>query len=161
MTQSNSHLHHRRTPSSNGSKVRTSRPALHRKGTYSVNHSISKLGSGQVRRPEAESDRQPDMAASFLNFWYVVARSLSSFGIERDERTRLYLDLSQLAHSGLIIDAHPCIPWTSELINLAVPCAKDRSRCRIILFSIAVKGMHTPYLLSLSLRLSKHPLWPL
>ncbi|KAL5691536.1 hypothetical protein EMGR_006903 [Emarellia grisea] len=68
MTQSNSHLHHRRTPSSNGSKVRTSRPTLHQKGTYSVNHPISKLGSGQVRRPEPESDRQPDMAASFLNF---------------------------------------------------------------------------------------------
>lgn len=76
MTQSNSHLHHRRTPSSNGSKVRTSRPTLHRKGTYSVNHPISKLGSGQVRRPEPESDRQPDMAASFLNFWYVIARYL-------------------------------------------------------------------------------------
>ncbi|GFF86312.1 hypothetical protein IFM53868_04769 [Aspergillus udagawae] len=77
MTQSNSHLHHRRTPSSNGSKVRTSRPALHRKGTYSVNHSISKLGSGQVRRPEPESDHQPDMAASFLNFCAMCERQIT------------------------------------------------------------------------------------
>ncbi|KAH1489586.1 hypothetical protein LV164_001987 [Aspergillus fumigatus] len=77
MTQSNSHLHHRRTPSSNGSKVRTSRPTLHRKGTYSVNHPISKLGSGQVRRPEPESDRQPDMAASFLNFCAMCERQIT------------------------------------------------------------------------------------
>ncbi|KAF7175371.1 hypothetical protein CNMCM7691_007962 [Aspergillus felis] len=77
MTQSNSHLHHRRTPSSNGSKVRTSRPALHRKGTSSVNHSISKLGSGQVRRPEPESDHQPDMAASFLNFCAMCERQIT------------------------------------------------------------------------------------
>ncbi|RHZ56522.1 uncharacterized protein CDV56_107509 [Aspergillus thermomutatus] len=75
MTQANPHLHHRRTPSSNGSKVRTSRPALHRKGTYSVNHPISKLGSGQVRRPEPES--QPDMAASFLNFCAMCERQIT------------------------------------------------------------------------------------
>lgn len=66
-------FHHRRTPSgSNATKVRTSRPALHRRGTSWVNHSISKLGSGQPNKHlQVEDDRQPEMAASFLNFWYV------------------------------------------------------------------------------------------
>lgn len=77
MTQSNNH--HRRTPSgSNVPKLRNSRPALHRRGTSWVNHSISKLGSGQVTKQlELEDDRQPEMAASFLNFWYVCYAMLS------------------------------------------------------------------------------------
>ncbi|GKZ17301.1 hypothetical protein AbraIFM66951_010624 [Aspergillus brasiliensis] len=68
MTQSNNH--HRRTPSgSNVPKLRNSRPALHRRGTSFVNHSISKLGSGQITKQlELEDDRPPEMAASFLNF---------------------------------------------------------------------------------------------
>lgn len=72
MTQGHYHLHHRRTLSgSNVPKVRTARPTLHRKGTSFVNHSIAKLGSGNPRRCESEDDRQYEMAASFLNFWYV------------------------------------------------------------------------------------------
>ncbi|OJJ30661.1 hypothetical protein ASPWEDRAFT_120551 [Aspergillus wentii DTO 134E9] len=82
MTQSNppSHsLHHRRTPSSsNASKVRTSRPALHRKGTSFVNHSISKLGSGNARPSiDKEDDRQFEMAASFLNFCAMCERQIT------------------------------------------------------------------------------------
>lgn len=42
-----------------------------------MNHPISKLGSGQVRRPEPESDRQPDMAASFLNFCAMCERQIT------------------------------------------------------------------------------------
>lgn len=78
MTQSNNH--HRRTSSgSNVPKLRNSRPALHRRGTSFVNHSISKLGSGQVTKQlELDDDRQPEMAASFLNFWYVLCYILVS-----------------------------------------------------------------------------------
>ncbi|PYH94119.1 hypothetical protein BO71DRAFT_419592 [Aspergillus ellipticus CBS 707.79] len=77
MTQSNSH--HRRTPSgSNVPKLRTTRPSLHRKGTSFVNHSISKLGSGQTTKHfELEDDRQPEMAASFLNFCAMCERQIT------------------------------------------------------------------------------------
>lgn len=63
------HQHqHRRTQSSNASKVRPARPTLHRRGT--TTHSIHKLGSGQPR-PSKDVGDDFDMAASFLNFWYV------------------------------------------------------------------------------------------
>ncbi|KAI2975773.1 hypothetical protein CBS147323_757 [Aspergillus niger] len=77
MTQSNNH--HRRTPSgSNVPKLRNSRPALHRRGTSWVNHSISKLGSGQVTKQlELEDDRQPEMAASFLNFCAMCEKQIT------------------------------------------------------------------------------------
>ncbi|RAL12148.1 uncharacterized protein BO97DRAFT_434529 [Aspergillus homomorphus CBS 101889] len=77
MTQGN--FHHRRTPSgSNTTKVRTSRPALHRRGTSFVTHSISKLGSGQpTKHLEVEDDRQPEMAASFLNFCAMCERQIT------------------------------------------------------------------------------------
>ncbi|RAH45910.1 uncharacterized protein BO95DRAFT_453022 [Aspergillus brunneoviolaceus CBS 621.78] len=72
-------FHHRRTPSgSNATKVRTSRPALHRRGTSWVNHSISKLGSGQPNKHlQVEDDRQPEMAASFLNFCAMCERQIT------------------------------------------------------------------------------------
>jgi hypothetical protein len=75
MTQGNfsSHHHHRRSHSgSYAPKFRTVRPALHRKGTSFVNHSISKLGAGHTRHSDPDDDCQPEMAASFLNFWYVL-----------------------------------------------------------------------------------------
>ncbi|PWY92901.1 hypothetical protein BO70DRAFT_392274 [Aspergillus heteromorphus CBS 117.55] len=77
MTQSNGH--HRRTPSgSNVPKLRTSRPSLHRKGTSFVNHSISKLGSGQTTKHfEVEDDRQPEMSASFLNFCAMCEKQIT------------------------------------------------------------------------------------
>ncbi|PWY67272.1 hypothetical protein BO94DRAFT_478967 [Aspergillus sclerotioniger CBS 115572] len=77
MTQSNNH--HRRTSSgSNVPKLRTSRPALHRKGTSFVNHSISKLGSGQITKQfESEDDQQPEMAASFLNFCAMCEKQIT------------------------------------------------------------------------------------
>lgn len=73
MTQSSSH---RRSPSSpHASKPKSSRPALHRRGTSAVSVSISKLGSGHSRgmsRSRSRGDETDfDMAASFLNFWYV------------------------------------------------------------------------------------------
>ncbi|KAL2866402.1 uncharacterized protein BJX67DRAFT_138005 [Aspergillus lucknowensis] len=70
MAQSHAHYHHRRTLSgSNSSKLRTARPALHRKGASSANVSISKLGSGQLRTSVSDDDdRMPEMAASFLNY---------------------------------------------------------------------------------------------
>ena len=47
-----------------------SRPTLHRKGA-SVGNSISKLGSGHLSRVEMEDEPPFEMAAGFLNFWYV------------------------------------------------------------------------------------------
>lgn len=68
-----SHLHHRRTHSSHAPKVRAVRPTLHRRGT--TNYSIHKLGSGQpkqsVKDDDDDDDCHSEMAASFLNFWYV------------------------------------------------------------------------------------------
>ncbi|OJZ88939.1 hypothetical protein ASPFODRAFT_127884 [Aspergillus luchuensis CBS 106.47] len=77
MTQSNNH--HRRTSSgSNVPKLRNSRPALHRRGTSFANHSISKLGSGQVTKQlELDDDRQPEMAASFLNFCAMCEKQIT------------------------------------------------------------------------------------
>ncbi|PYH29503.1 uncharacterized protein BO87DRAFT_180396 [Aspergillus neoniger CBS 115656] len=77
MTQSNNH--HRRTSSgSNVPKLRNSRPALHRRGTSFVNHSISKLGSGQITKQlELDDDRQPEMAASFLNFCAMCEKQIT------------------------------------------------------------------------------------
>ncbi|KAE8405100.1 hypothetical protein BDV37DRAFT_97038 [Aspergillus pseudonomiae] len=69
MTQGNFSFHHRRSPSgSYAPKLRTARPALHRKGTSFVNHSISKLGAGHTRYSESDNESQFEMAASFLNF---------------------------------------------------------------------------------------------
>lgn len=66
---SSHHHQHRRTPS-NGSKLRAVRPALHRRGT--TNYSIHKLGSGQAKQSvSVDDDCESEMAASFLNFWYV------------------------------------------------------------------------------------------
>lgn len=63
---------HRRSPSSpHASKPKLSRPALHRRGTSGFNRSISKLGSGQPKEV-IQDDGEFDMAASFLNFWYVL-----------------------------------------------------------------------------------------
>ncbi|KAL4874143.1 life-span regulatory factor-domain-containing protein [Aspergillus spectabilis] len=77
MTQSNT-SHHRRTPSgSNSSKLRTARPALHRKGASLVNHSISKLGSGQIRSSVGDDDRVPEMATSFLNYCAMCERQIT------------------------------------------------------------------------------------
>lgn len=68
MTQGSSH---RRSPSSpHAPKSKASRPVLHRRGTSGFNRSISKLGAGQPRGP-VKDDSDFDMAASFLNFWYV------------------------------------------------------------------------------------------
>lgn len=65
---------HRRVPSplnlNKVSTVKSARPALQRKGT-SLGHSISKLGSGQPKRQEKDDSQPYEMAASFLNFWYV------------------------------------------------------------------------------------------
>lgn len=72
MTQSNGLSHHRRSPSGSNSSKRPARPAIHRKGTSFANISISKLGSGQARTASTDDDRTPEMAASFLNYWYVL-----------------------------------------------------------------------------------------
>ncbi|KAL4885335.1 life-span regulatory factor-domain-containing protein [Aspergillus karnatakaensis] len=78
MTQSNTSSHHRRTPSgSNSSKARTARPAIHRKGASFVNHSISKLGSGQVRSSVVDDDRVAEMATSFLNYCAMCERQIT------------------------------------------------------------------------------------
>ncbi|KAJ5202552.1 hypothetical protein N7449_004631 [Penicillium cf. viridicatum] len=61
----------RRSPSSpHASKSKSTRPALHRRGTSGANVSISKLGSGQKgasKPPTSTDDIEFDMA-SFLNF---------------------------------------------------------------------------------------------
>ena len=74
MAQGHHSSHHRRSPSgSNTTKVKPARPALHRKGASSVNHSISKLGAAPVKQTTVNhiDDDEFEMAASFLNFWYV------------------------------------------------------------------------------------------
>ncbi|KAE8360359.1 life-span regulatory factor-domain-containing protein [Aspergillus caelatus] len=78
MTQGNFSFHHRRSPSGScASKLRTVRPALHRKGTSFVNHSISKLGAGHTRHSESDNDCQSEMAASFLNFCAMCERQIT------------------------------------------------------------------------------------
>ncbi|CAG8876706.1 unnamed protein product [Penicillium nalgiovense] len=62
---------HRRSPSSpHVSKSKSTRPALHRRGTSGVNVAISKLGSGQrgVSKSSTSSDDTDFDMASFLNF---------------------------------------------------------------------------------------------
>jgi hypothetical protein len=68
---------HRRSPSSpHASKSKPAvRPAVHRRGTSGISLSISKLGAGQTTRSHSrggKADDDFDMAASFLNFWYVM-----------------------------------------------------------------------------------------
>ncbi|KAJ5545172.1 hypothetical protein N7461_007476 [Penicillium sp. DV-2018c] len=61
---------HRRSPSSpHASKSKTTRPAVHRRGTSHASTQISKLGSGQraFGKPTSSDDTEFDMA-SFLNF---------------------------------------------------------------------------------------------
>lgn len=82
MTQSTT-SHHRRSPSTPHTIVPKSKPAvrpgLHRRVTSGVSLSISKLGSGHHHSSSTRShsrginkaDDDFDMAASFLNFWYV------------------------------------------------------------------------------------------
>ncbi|KAB8204637.1 life-span regulatory factor-domain-containing protein [Aspergillus parasiticus] len=78
MTQGNFSFHHRRSHSgSYAPKLRTARPALHRKGTSFVNHSISKLGAGHTRQSESDNDCQSEMAASFLNFCAMCERQIT------------------------------------------------------------------------------------
>ncbi|KAJ5387431.1 hypothetical protein N7509_009972 [Penicillium cosmopolitanum] len=83
MTQS-----HRRSPSSTHypSKPKSSRPVLHRRGTSSVNLSISKLGSGHSHSTSnshsrshsrsKEDESEFDMA-SFLNFCAMCERQIT------------------------------------------------------------------------------------
>ncbi|CAG8901597.1 unnamed protein product [Penicillium egyptiacum] len=62
---------HRRSPSSpHVSKSKSTRPALHRRGTSGANVTISKLGSGQrvASKPSTSSDDTEFDMASFLNF---------------------------------------------------------------------------------------------
>ncbi|KAJ6149747.1 hypothetical protein N7471_000946 [Penicillium samsonianum] len=62
---------HRRSPSSpHVSKSKSTRPALHRRGTSGANVIISKLGSGQrgASKPSTSSDDTEFDMASFLNF---------------------------------------------------------------------------------------------
>lgn len=68
------HHQHRRT-SSNGSKLRAVRPALHRRST--TTYSINKLGSGQVKQSVSTCDDESEMAASFLNFCAMCERQIT------------------------------------------------------------------------------------
>ncbi|KAI9368270.1 life-span regulatory factor-domain-containing protein [Aspergillus egyptiacus] len=79
MTQSNGVSHHRRTPSGpNSSRLRTGRPALHRKGASASSYfSISKLGSGQIRTSAADDEQVLEMAASFLNYCAMCERLIT------------------------------------------------------------------------------------
>lgn len=74
MTQSTAS--HRRSPSSpHAPKSKPAvRPGPHRRGVSGIGLSISKLGSGHSTRSHSRGvkvDDDFDMAASFLNFWYV------------------------------------------------------------------------------------------
>ena len=86
MTQSTAHVlpshppsssshPHRRTPSFNPPKVKSARPTLHRRST--THHSIFKLGSGQPKQSVVQDNSHSEMAASFLNFWYVTSNVIS------------------------------------------------------------------------------------
>ncbi|PLB39726.1 uncharacterized protein BDW47DRAFT_12063 [Aspergillus candidus] len=80
MAQGHHSSHHRRSPSgSNAAKVKPARPALHRKGTSSVNHSISKLGAAPVKQTTVDhtDDEEFEMAASFLNFCAMCERQIT------------------------------------------------------------------------------------
>ncbi|KAJ5815449.1 hypothetical protein N7474_007226 [Penicillium riverlandense] len=81
MTQSAAPSHHRRSPSSShaiASKNKSSRPALHRRGTSALNPSISKLGAGHARGASKSEDiPEFDMAASFLNFCAMCEKQIT------------------------------------------------------------------------------------
>lgn len=82
MTQSTAS--HRRSPSSpHAPKSKpVVRPGLHRRGVSGISLSISKLGSGHSARSQSRGvkvDDDFDMAASFLNFWYVESCRLVFF----------------------------------------------------------------------------------
>lgn len=134
MTQSSTH---RRSASSpHASRSKSSRPAIHRRGTSGANLSISKLGSGYSRGGSRSRNRndetESDMAASFLNFWY-VDRCLSY----------IYFFLNRTYCSAVlyaVVGLHIYV-WTVANVSTA-PCARDRLLFRTIRFSTAVKGQY-------------------
>ncbi|KNG88370.1 hypothetical protein ANOM_003336, partial [Aspergillus nomiae NRRL 13137] len=115
MTQGNFSFHHRRSPSgSYAPKLRTARPALHRKGTSFVNHSISKLGAGHTRHSESDNECQFEMAASFLNFCAMCERQITI-----PDNSRLYCSERYVARlimtlSSSTLAQPPCLLFISR-----------------------------------------------
>ncbi|PYH68817.1 uncharacterized protein BO88DRAFT_52232 [Aspergillus vadensis CBS 113365] len=148
MTQSNNH--HRRTSSgSNVPKLRNSRPALHRRGTSFVNHSISKLGSGQVTKQlELDDDRQPEMAASFLNFCAMCEKQITV-----PDNSLLYC--SERYETPYRATALTCTASTVGLNSNQFPLALPLSQCYLFPFN---NFLLTHYLCSCRRKDSHKPL---
>ncbi|RJE18705.1 hypothetical protein PHISCL_08963 [Aspergillus sclerotialis] len=113
---------HRRAPSpsnpNRGSTGKPSRPALHRKGTSLLSHSISKLGSGQPKRLEKEDSHPYEMASSFLNFCAMCERQITVpdnsllYCSESCRRKDSCKPLSASVSSGSSTASLPSPPWT-------------------------------------------------
>lgn len=124
---------HRRSPSSpHVSKSKSTRPALHRRGTSGATVTFSKLGSGQKGASKSTSadDTEFDMA-SFLNFWYVTPKllSLNPAGIISSHACCRHL--CSLHRSFVHIKADP----------IPAPCVKTKLLPPTTVCYIVAKGM--------------------
>lgn len=140
MTQSTST--HRRSPSSpHACKSRAPRPGLHRRGTSGANLSISKLGTGHSRGVSRSRSRdlnasELDMAATFLNFWYVIELLILHLA-EPAGTSCPCMPVTVIARAAVAVE----ISGLNKCANLSIaPCARDRSLFQTVLFSTAAKG---------------------
>lgn len=127
----------RRFPSSpHASKSKSTRPALHRRGTSSANVSISKLGSGQkgASKPPTSTDDIEFEMASFLNFWYVINPKPLIFESCRDHFPRMPVAVICVPYTDLLFNGHKADP-------IPVPCVRTKLPFPTTLYYIVAKGM--------------------
>ncbi|KAL4896245.1 life-span regulatory factor-domain-containing protein [Aspergillus ambiguus] len=130
MTQSHFSHHRRSASGSNATKARPARPALHRKGTSFVNHSISKLGSGLVRNCPPDDDCPSEMASSFLNFCAMCERQITA-----PDNSRLYCSEScrrRDSHKPLAASFSPSSMSSSSSSSTTPPASPPMSPRTIV-----------------------------
>ena len=159
MTQSTAHAHpshppssahpHRRTPSFNPPKVKSARPTLHRRST--THHSILKLGSGQPKQQSVvHENSHSEMAASFLNFWYVViflillvCLSANILHSAHSLFLRLTLSCSAMCERQITVPDNSLLYCSERSVfaykNLSLPSSKLGLSADIVLPSAAVE----------------------
>ena len=162
MTQSTAHVlpshppsssshPHRRTPSFNPPKVKSARPTLHRRST--THHSIFKLGSGQPKQSVVQDNSHSEMAASFLNFWYVTSNVISlilpvclSANILHSAHSlflRLTLSCSAMCERQITVPDNSLLYCSERSVfaykNLSLPSSKFGLSADIVLPSAAVE----------------------
>ena len=156
MTQSTAHAlpshPHRRTPSFNPPKVKSARPTLHRRST--THHSIFKLGSGQPKQSVVQDNSHSEMAASFLNFWYVIiinviflislfALSANTLHSAHSLFLRLTLSCSAMCERQITVPDNSLLYCSERSVfaykNLSLPSSKFGLSADIVLPSAAVE----------------------